>query len=116
MQGSMGASVASGGSVGWRTTSSHRLQRAEADVLEFREDRMEFLLSLREALSQLDEPPQPYAVEMFPSVFLIPLEQEALKRIICSRCGACAWEKVRQAALPRRPDISWPYNLPVQRK
>lgn len=74
---------------------------------------MGFVLSLREALSQLADPPEPEQLRMGASIFLIPLEYEKLQTITCPACGASDWEKVIQQALPSRQELDWPYASPA---
>lgn len=73
---------------------------------------MELVLSLREALSRLTEPPEPSVLRVFASALLVPLEHQKLQTIACPACGASDWEKVMQEALAPRQDINWPYSCP----
>lgn len=62
---------------------------------------MEFLLTLAEAVSGLTEQPTADDLEFGASSFLIPLEYQTLRRILCPRCRGHAWETVmREALLP----------------
>lgn len=73
---------------------------------------MERVLSLREVLSRLTDPPDPSVLRFFASALLIPLEQQALQTITCPACGISDWQNVMQEALAPRQDLNWPYPCP----
>jgi len=68
---------------------------------------LEFVLTLREALARLDEPPGEEALQLAGSTFLVPLEYETLGRIQCPACGGHEWGVTTQAALGKRGGLEW---------
>ena len=68
---------------------------------------MEFVLTLKEGLSRLPEPPDPGVLKMLASALLIPLEYETLGRILCPGCAGHDWESVVRASIPRHQSLEW---------
>ena len=73
---------------------------------------MEFVLSLKDGLARELARPTREQLDLMASGLLIPLEYEALDRIVCPICTERDWDLLKQWALERRVDLEWPYSCP----
>jgi hypothetical protein len=77
-----------------------------------KDEKLEFVLRLSEALAQVSSQPTPDILEMMASTFLIPLEYKMIEGISCPKCLGRSLQEIRRGSLNPRKGFDWPYNCP----
>jgi hypothetical protein len=74
--------------------------------------KLEFVLSLSDAVARLPKQPTPDTLEMMASIFMVSLEYEKIGKISCPQCEKRKLKQTKKGSLNPRNDLDWPYLSP----